>query len=58
MEQTIRRLIALVPALALVAGMAAVARPTTPATGDRISKVCVYGGDIWWCLPRDMDPSG
>src|SRR6266511_3232756 len=55
MEQTIRRLTALVPALALVAGtaaVAAVARPTTPV-GDHTSQVCVISGEISYCLPRD-----
>ena len=50
MEQTIRRLMALVPALALVAGLAAAVRSTSD---DHISEICVIGGDIVYCVPRN-----
>ena len=52
MEQMIRRLTALVSAIALVAGLAAVARSTMPSD-DHISEICVIGGDIVRCVPHD-----
>ena len=50
MNQTIRRLTALVPALAMVAGLAVAARSTT--SDDRISQICVIVGDFVACVPR------
>jgi hypothetical protein len=51
MVQTIRRLVALVPAVALVAGLAVTARP---AAGDRVNAICVIGGEIAYCVPPDF----
>jgi hypothetical protein len=51
MMQTIRRLVALAPAVALVAGLAVTARP---AAGDRINAICVIGGEIAYCVPPDF----
>jgi hypothetical protein len=49
MEQTIRRLAALVPALALVAGLAAAGRSTTPH--PPVKEICVIGGRTAYCVP-------
>jgi hypothetical protein len=51
MAQTIRRFLTLAPALVLVAGLATAARPLTPR--DRVSEICVIGGDIVYCAPYD-----
>lgn len=56
MEQTIRRLVTLVPALALVAGLAVTARPT--ARHDRVNEICVIGGEIAYCVPQEPEPPG
>jgi hypothetical protein len=53
MEQTIRRLVALAPALALIASLAA-ARPTQ--RHDRVNEICVIGGEIDYCVPNDSEP--
>jgi hypothetical protein len=51
MEQTIRRLVALVSAVALVAGLAVTARP---AARDRVNEICVIGWEISYCVPRKI----
>jgi hypothetical protein len=53
MKQTIRRLVALLPALALVAGLAVTARP---AARDHVTDICVIGGDISACVPPRDEP--
>jgi hypothetical protein len=44
--QRICRLSALVLAFALAAGLV--------ASGDRVSEICVIGGDIHYCAPKDV----
>jgi len=51
MEHPIRRLIAFVPALALMAGLALAVRPATPA--DDHSGICVGSMQIVACVPPD-----
>jgi hypothetical protein len=51
MEQLIRRLLVLMPAVALVAGLALAARPATP--GDDHSGICVGSMQIVACVPPD-----
>jgi hypothetical protein len=51
MDQTIRRLVALLPAFAMVAGLA-LAAPSTAAR-DRITEICVIGGQFDYCVPYD-----
>jgi len=51
MEHTIRRLTALMPVLALVAGLVLVARPSTP--GEDHSGICVGSMQIVACVPPD-----
>ncbi|HVW34708.1 MAG TPA: hypothetical protein VHL53_19400 [Acidimicrobiia bacterium] len=52
MEHLIRRFIALVPAVTLVAGLALAARPPVPRSGDH-SGVCVGSMQIVECVPPD-----
>ena len=52
MEHPIRRLSALVPALALVAGLFLAARPPTPNEDDH-SGICVGSMEIVACVPPD-----
>lgn len=51
MEHPIRRLMALMPAMALVAGLALTARPS--ASGDDQSGICVGGMQIVACVPPE-----
>lgn len=51
MAQTIRRFVAFAPALVLMVGLAAAARPVAPR--DRVHEICVIGGDIVYCAPYD-----
>jgi len=51
MEHPFRRLVAVVPALALMAGLALAARPATPAEDH--SGVCVGSMQIVACVPPD-----
>ncbi|HEV7865730.1 MAG TPA: hypothetical protein VGR20_23750 [Acidimicrobiia bacterium] len=51
MEQLIRRLMALMPALALVTGSVLAARPPTPS--DDHSGICVGSMQIVACVPPD-----
>jgi hypothetical protein len=50
MEQVIRRVAALVPALSLVAGLAVTAHPSAH---DRVNEICVISGEIEACFPED-----
>ena len=52
MERVMRRLAAVVPALALVAGLVLAARPPVPA-GDQHSGVCVGSMQVVACVPPD-----
>ena len=52
MERVMRRLVALVPALALVAGLVLAARPPVTAE-DQHSGVCVGSMQIVACVPPD-----
>ena len=45
MRQTKRRLVALVPAVVLMAGLG--------LAQDRVHEICVIGGDIVYCAPYD-----
>ena len=45
MKQTRRRVLALVPAFALMVGLA--------LPRDRVNEICVIGGDIVYCAPYD-----
>lgn len=51
MERTMRRLVAVVPVLALVAGLAVAARPPVPS--EEHSGVCVGSMQIVTCVPPD-----
>ena len=51
MEHSIRRLLALMPALALMAGLTLAARPATPSEDH--SGVCVGSMQIVACVPPD-----
>ena len=51
MDQTIRRFVALVPVLAMVAGLALAVRATAPH--DHVNEICVIGGKIEYCVPYD-----
>jgi len=51
MEHPIRRLIAVLPALALMAGLALVGHPATP--GEDHSGICVGSMQIVACVPPD-----
>ena len=51
MEHLIRRFVALVPAVALVAGLALAARPPVPREDH--SGICVGGMQIVECVPPD-----
>jgi hypothetical protein len=52
MEPWIRRLVALMPALAMVAGLVLAAHPSLPS--DEHSGVCVGSMQIVACVPPDM----
>ncbi len=45
MKQTRRRLLALVPAIVLLVGLA--------VQRDRVNEICVVGGKIEYCVPYD-----
>ena len=51
MEHPMRRLIAVIPALALVAGLGLAARPPVPA--NEHSGICVGSMQIVACVPPD-----
>lgn len=51
MDQMVRRFVALVPVLAMVAGLALADRAT--ASRDRVNEICVIGGDVGYCVPYD-----
>ena len=51
MERLMRRLVAVVPALALMAGLALAARPPVPAEDH--SGVCVGSMQVVACVPPD-----
>jgi hypothetical protein len=51
MEHAMRRLVAVIPALALVAGLGLAARPPAPA--DEHSGICVGSMQIVACVPPD-----
>ncbi len=51
MERAMRRFVAVVPALALVAGLVVAARPPVPAQDH--SGVCVGSMQIVACVPPD-----
>ena len=54
MRQTQRRFLALVPALALVTGLAVAAHN---GGGNGGGNICVIGGDIVACVPPNDSPS-
>jgi hypothetical protein len=51
MERSIRRLLILIPAVALVAGLALAAHPARP--GEDHSGICVGSMQIVACVPPD-----
>jgi hypothetical protein len=53
MEQRIRRFVAVVPALALVTGLTVTAGA---GARDRVTDICVIGGDIAACVPPKDEP--
>jgi hypothetical protein len=55
MDQMVRRFVALVPVLAMVAGLALAGGAT--ASRDRVNEICVYGGKIEYCVPYDREPA-